>query len=91
MLSADQWRQFAEEARKDVLPSHVGPKAEDCREVAALIEAAQKVLDGLNRRIQEAPAAATPVFEGIVALSDALLPQTGEAADGTAKKLKGEG
>ena len=57
---------------KDGTPSQVGPTSEECREVAALIEAAQKVLDGLNLRIQEAPADAAPVFEGITALSDAL-------------------
>ena len=72
MLSADQWRHYAIEIYNDGTPSQVGPSSEECREVATLIEAAQKVLDGLNRRIEEAPAAATPVFDGIAELSDAL-------------------
>lgn len=37
-----------------------------------LAAAARKVLDGLNRRIDEAPADAAPVFDGIVELSSAL-------------------
>lgn len=76
MLSADQWRQYAMEIYNDSTPSQVGPSEEDCREVAALIEAAQSALGCLydptgDERLADMRAAATY-------LRRALLPQTGE-------------
>jgi hypothetical protein len=40
--------------------------------IEALAEAAQRVLDGLNKRIDEAPANCVPLFDGIAELHAAL-------------------
>jgi len=45
---------------------------QDFNKLMAVAEAAQKVLDGLNQRIEEAAPDAVPVFTGIVELHDAL-------------------
>jgi glycerate kinase len=44
---------------------------------AALLEAAQTVLAGLNERIDTAPLSAVPVFAGIADLHSAILQATG--------------
>ena len=43
MLSAAQWQEYAGAIDNDATPSQVGPTAEDCLEVAVLIEACEGV------------------------------------------------
>lgn len=52
-------------------------------EVEALRAAGQRVLNGLNARIDAAPTTAVPVFDGIVDLQDALFARTPQGGDGT--------
>lgn len=81
MLSADQWREYAAqiEAVSDVpgYPFPVGPSAEDCLQMAALIGAAQLAweLVALPEHEQSDYADA---YASVAADFNALLPQTGE-------------
>lgn len=78
MLSADEWREYAVEIENDGTPSQVGPSAEDCLQVAALIGAAQLAweLVALPEHEQSDYADA---YASVAADFNALLPQTGEA------------
>ena len=98
MLSADQWREYAAqiEAVSDVpgYPFPVGPSAEDCLQVAALIEAARSALSILEAdrenlfescvhprtgQVEDADEKAEIAsYDAAIEALRALLPQTGE-------------